>query len=917
MPTERKPNLLLASALDLAARGLRVVPLHHITAQRECSCQDWLREKGIERECPTPGKHPRFSGYAEKASTDEAMVRKWWSVWPKANVGVIAGKESGVWGLDTDPRNGGDDSRLLLVTTVGQLPYTMTTRTGGGGTHEYFRWPQGFDLPAAMSLGEEYPGLDIIGEGHVLVAPPSYHFTSGNTYQWEPELSPEEQPPVEAPAALLAMIKARLDAQAATAATPGQKPTGEFPLADIGKILAGCAWMRHCSDDAAQLGEPEWYAQLSILGRCQNGDALAHDLSSPHSGYSASATAAKLKHAIYDAGPATCARVRHSLGGAKYCDACEHAGKLKSPVVLGIRSAKRAPTPWPPGEWLDERPAVVPEENDQTGEESLEARSADEGPDTPKGVVSIDLQARVLEVIEGDDPSVAFTLAAHLAAVDAELCGVLKAKLRAHFGKRLNMRDLERAIKEKGSKYKHPRATAGSMGGADSGSALAEQWEDRWESRLLRTITGGPCANLANAMIALRHAPEWKGILWRDDFAEQTITRAQPPIPAAMGKWTNLHDILTTNWLQEHGIDVSLQITGLAVEAVAHDQHCHPPREYIKSLTWDGQPRVEEWLKTYLGAVAMEPVPDAYTVDAAGKRIAAVGADGKPVKVTPYLDAVGPKWLISAIARIFRPGCKADCALVLEGEQGLKKSSAIATLGGEWATDQLEKMGSKDSSMQTHGKWIIEISELSSISKAEIEDVKSFMSRQQERYRPPYAGRVVEIPRQCVFAGTSNNADYLKDDTGNRRWWPVMCTNIDLEALRRDRDQLWAEAFVRYTEGTTWWIDVPEVRDQAEAEQALRFSEDPWAEKVRRYLRFEVEHEETSISDIMANCLVIEMGRWTKTDSNRVVSVLRTLGWRKVRKGTGKDREYIYRPSVPARLAMAKQASFEIEDVPQ
>ena len=93
-------------------------------------------------------------------------------------------------GADTDPRNGGDQSRDSLVKKLGQLPYTMTTRTGGGGTHEYFRWPKDFDLPVAMQLGEEYPGLDIVGEGHVLVAPPSYHFTSGRRYEWEPELNP-------------------------------------------------------------------------------------------------------------------------------------------------------------------------------------------------------------------------------------------------------------------------------------------------------------------------------------------------------------------------------------------------------------------------------------------------------------------------------------------------------------------------------------------------------------------------------------------------------------------------------------------------------------------------------------------------------------------------------------------------------
>jgi predicted P-loop ATPase len=910
-------NVLLQSALNLASHGYRVIPLHNITAANECSCQAWLRENGSNRECPTPGKHPRFREFAAKATTDAKQIRQWWAKWPRANVGIIAGKESGIWGLDKDPRNGGNQSRDSLVYKIGQLPYTMTARTGGDGTHEYFRWPADFDIPPAMSLGEDFPGIDIVGEGHVLVAPPSYHFTSGRTYQWEPELNPDEQMPVDAPPALLAMLKARIDAQTASA-TSGTKPVGNFPLADVGKIMRGCAWMRHCAEDAAQLGEPEWYAQLSILGRCENGDALAHDLSSPHPGYNASATAAKLRHALNDTGPVTCGRVRHSLGGARYCDVCEHAGKLKSPVVLGMRAERQEPTPWPE-DMRDDRPP-------QDAEDSAPTRSAEEGMEPRSAPIPIDIRARVEKVIADDDVTAALLLAGHLASQDIDILAVLKEQLRAHFGKRLKMRDLEAAIKDKRAKQK-PGSRSGSFGGSGGGNALAEPWEDRWESRLLRTEKGHPCANLANAMIALRHAPEWKGLLWRDDFAEQTITRVKPPIPASLGKWTNLHDILATNWMQEHGIDVSLQITGLAVEAVAHDQHCHPPREYVQALKWDGTFRIGTWLRTYLGGVASEPVPDCFTLDADGNRVPALGPDGKPRKATPYVDAVGEKWLISAIARIFQPGCKADCALVLEGEQGLKKSSALKVIGGEWFTDELDAFGSKDSKMQTHGKWIIEIGELASISKSEIEDVKSFMSRQEERYRPPYAGRLTEVPRQCIFAGTANNSNYLKDDSGNRRFWPVQCLSIDLEALRRDRDQLLAEACFRYGEGATWWLDVPEVRSQAEGEQAARFLEDPWDERVKRFLRFELETEETTIYQVMEKCLGIEIPRQTRADGNRVASILRVNGWAKVRKG-GKqeDREWVYRPKIAAKLARAKQtplieqtqqSSLIDDDVPQ
>jgi len=310
--------------------------------------------------CPSAGKHPRFAKFVELASTDEKQIRAWWKKWPQANVGIIAGKTSGVWVLDTDPRNGGDESRRSLVYGHEQLPYTLTTRTGGGGTHEYFAWPD-FDLPAALQLGEELVGLDIVGEGHVIVAPPSSH-RSGKQYEWEPELGPAEINPQEAPDWFKDLIRARLQPAAPAASAPGAREG--WPPADIGLVLQACAWMRHCAEHAATLGEPEWYSELSIVGRCVNGEQLAQEMSSGHPGYSVKETAAKLRHAIQDAGPATCAKIRHSLGGDRFCKDCPNWGKVKSPAVLGIRSQaapkrRRAPVVAMPNSQKSGEPPVV------------------------------------------------------------------------------------------------------------------------------------------------------------------------------------------------------------------------------------------------------------------------------------------------------------------------------------------------------------------------------------------------------------------------------------------------------------------------------------------------------------------------------------------------------------------------------
>ena len=164
-------------------------------------------------------------------------------------------------------------------------------------------------------------------------------------------------------------------------------------------------------------------------------------------------------------------------------------------------------------------------------------------------------------------------------------------------------------------------------------------------------------------------------------------------------------------------------------------------------------PRLEEWVITYLGA-----------------------------EDTPLNRAVGSRWMISGVARILQPGAKVDHMLILEGPQGAKKSSALKTLAGaEWFTDELAEIGSKDAAQQMRGIWVIEIAELDAISRAEVSRIKAFLSRTTDRYRPPYERYVVEMPRQCVFAGSVNPDTYLRDETGNRRFWPVRCgTSISM-----------------------------------------------------------------------------------------------------------------------------------------
>jgi putative DNA primase/helicase len=165
------------------------------------------------------------------------------------------------------------------------------------------------------------------------------------------------------------------------------------------------------------------------------------------------------------------------------------------------------------------------------------------------------------------------------------------------------------------------------------------------------------------------------------------------------------------------------------------------------------------------------------------------------VPSSPLADAFGRKFLISAVARVMRPGCKVDHVLIFEGLRGTMKSKTLrALVGDDWFTDQISDLGTKDWCQDLRGVWVIELSELSAIRPGEVEKVKAYISRQVDHYRPSYGRRTIDVPRQRVFIGTTNAREYLSDITGNRRYWPVTCVKLDLDATHRDREQIWAVA---------------------------------------------------------------------------------------------------------------------------
>jgi predicted P-loop ATPase len=363
----------------------------------------------------------------------------------------------------------------------------------------------------------------------------------------------------------------------------------------------------------------------------------------------------------------------------------------------------------------------------------------------------------------------------------------------------------------------------------------------------------------------LRYAPQWEGVLAFNEFTLGIVALKPAPWESVrrFDEWTDNDDVLAADWLQHREIIVSREIVSQAVQVVASENRIHPVRQYLGGLAWDGTDRLSGWLSLYLGA---EP--------------------------TPYSAAVGTRWMISAVARAYKPGIKADCCLILEGRQGLKKSTALKVIAGDWFADEIADFGTKDAAMQIRGVWIVEIAELTGMSRPDVARIKAFMSRATDRFRPPYGKRLVESPRQCVFAGTVNNSNYLRDDTGGRRFWPVACQRILTDPLARDRDQLWAEAVARYRAGEAWWLDTPELNAVAEQEQSARYEGDPWDEAIATWAE---QHESVSIGEILGDCLLKPKGQWAQTDKNRVARVLQSAGWQRFQMRIGERREWRYR----------------------
>lgn len=424
--------------------------------------------------------------------------------------------------------------------------------------------------------------------------------------------------------------------------------------------------------------------------------------------------------------------------------------------------------------------------------------------------------------------------------------------------------------------------------GTASGSRTSPHYKNCFICEgLTLSSKGSPFKSPNNVMRLLSDDERWKDVLAFDERASTPVFLAPPPFDddysfrgsATVPRLAEPEDAERIRvWLErEHGYSCAIDSVLAGLLLAARRTSFDRVQNYLDKLEWDGVERIEGFAHTYLGA-------DRSFAN----------------------DEMCARWLISAIARALRPGCQVDAVLILEGTQGSGKSSAFRELFGadpSFFTEGLPELSDKDSLVALQGPWCVEFSELTVLkSKGGAEQMKAFITRTHDTFRAPYARASSKHPRRVLFAGTTNESEYLADKTGNRRFWPVQCGLIDRAAIRRDRDQIWAEALVRFRDGESWHELSPEANEQLTELHALREKSHPWEAAIAEFLEF---RNITTNSEILS-MLNIPPAQQNASAAVQIGVIVKALAFVKRQRRKGATREYYYSrvtplPGVPDR----------------
>lgn len=377
--------------------------------------------------------------------------------------------------------------------------------------------------------------------------------------------------------------------------------------------------------------------------------------------------------------------------------------------------------------------------------------------------------------------------------------------------------------------------------------------------------TQKPVTNVDNIVRCFQSDKFLGDLVWYDTFHANLMTnwKVQPGAPSRIWSDQDTREI-ELHFQRRFGfqnVDYTVLNRAIYTYAEQDSRKKSEPAEWLNSLQWDEEPRLEMFLTN------------------------AFGCDN-----SLYHAQVGTNFFISMVARILRPGCKADTMMVLEGRQGSGKSQAMRIIGGRWFTESSQDISSKDFKLSLAGNMLIELGELQSLNKADRNKIKQILSDPEDQVRRPYDRHPIKLKRQSIFVGTTNESVYLDDPTGARRFWPVKTKKVDLKFIEAARQHLFAEAVWLFKKGYPWWIID---KDEAEEQQRLRQTDDVWEEEIALFLNVPMKTK-VSVKEIAVDLFKVSLMDLDRRQQMRIAHILQKLGWHKAGQGRGSLGRVVY-----------------------
>lgn len=386
-----------------------------------------------------------------------------------------------------------------------------------------------------------------------------------------------------------------------------------------------------------------------------------------------------------------------------------------------------------------------------------------------------------------------------------------------------------------------------------------------------QTRAGQPMLNVHTISLLMNALPEFRGLFWYDEFHMKCYTkmpmpRSQTFVDKSVREYSDVDNLFLLKFFQSKmGLHkITDDLLRKAVIMFCRMNTRNEVKEWFETLKWDGKKRIDDFFIDCYGASR-----------------------------NAYTEAVGRNFWTGMAARIYSPGCTLQTMVVLEGGQGVFKSRSLRAIGGKWFSELSISVEKTDFYMALQGNIILEIAELQAFSKADVTKIKSIISNENDRYRSPYDRSMEDHPRQSIFVGTTNECHWLRDHTGGRRFWPISCRVIDLERIIAEREQLFAEAVVRYKSGADWYTTPKELTQE---EQEMRREVDEWQDRVEDYVARPGNPGYCTALEVAENALKFETKHVDLRIQRRIANILTVMGWEKSTKRYGQIKKRVWRP---------------------